>query len=206
MNQETESPSSSLLWLKVLAGPHSTEILAEGMQKAAESLSAMMGRPIRVGIPRLEAIPVGNLLNYVGDPEVAMVGVYLLIDGALKGQALLLLALRDAFYLVGAATGSAPHTITDLNSAARSAIGAVGHTMLSAFLEVVTDWLDSPVKPSLPAVMVDMAGAIIDVVAATSIVAQSDNLMVIQADFKDADQSMQCRFWVLPDPDRDALC
>lgn len=206
MNQQTESMSSPLLWLKVLAGPHSADMLAKGMHQAAERLSAMMGRPIRVEAPRLEAIPISNLLNYVGDPEVAMVGVYLLIDGALKGQALLLLALTDAFHLVETTTGSAPNTITDLAGPARSTIGSIGHAMLSAFLEVVTEWLNCPVKPSLPAVMVDMAGAIIDVVAATSIVAQSDNLMVIQADFKDADQSMQCRFWVLPDPDRDTLC
>lgn len=206
MSQETESKSSSLLWLKVLAGPQSAEILDEGMRKAAVSLSAMVGREISVDTPKLEAIPISNLLNYVGDPEIAMVGVYLLIDGALKGQALLMLALTDAFHLIESATGSAPHTITDLSGPARSVIGTIGHTMLSAFLETVTQRLHDSAKPSLPAVMVDMAGAIIDVVAATSIVAQSDNLMVIEADFKDADQAMQCRFWVLPDPDRDTLC
>lgn len=205
MNQASDSRSSSFLWLKIMAGAQSEEILTQGITRVAQSLSGAINRPMTVGTPKIEAIPIHTLLDYIGDPEVETVGVYLLIEGDLQGQALLMFDLADALYLVDALTGNQPGTTTWLEDTARKEIGNLSRLMLAAFLEVVSDLTRTTIESSPPAVMVDMAGAIIDVVAATSIVANSDNLVVIEADFKDADKSMQCRFWILPDPGQPLL-
>ncbi len=192
--------SSSLMWLHLLTRPQTRNILEEGMNRAAANLSKMVNRPIKVGEPWVEAIPLSQLYDHIGDPEVATVGIYLLIEGELRGQSLILFSEGDALYLVDLLNGKRPGATKTLDALARSAVGEIADNMLAGFLNAVAEFTGSSIQPSPPAVMVDMAGAIVDVVAATSIVANSDHLIVIESGFKDEDKILQCRFWVLPDP------
>ena len=64
-----------------------------------------------------------------------------------------------------------------------------------ASLEEVPDLL----RPSPPAVMVDMLGAILDVIV-TPVAAVRDDLLIIETVFRDSRRAIEGRFWVLPDP------
>jgi len=195
-----QAMSSSLMWLHLLTRPQTKNVLEEGMNRAAANLSKLIYRPITVEDPWVEAIPLAKLYDHIGDPEVATVGIYLLIEGELRGQSLILFSLEDALYLVGMLNGKRSGKTETLDALARSAVGEIADNMLSGFLNAVAEFTGSGLQPSPPAVMVDMAGAIVDVVAATSIVAASDHLIVIESSFRDEDRIIQCRFWVLPDP------
>jgi chemotaxis protein CheY-P-specific phosphatase CheC len=72
---------------------------------------------------------------------------------------------------------------------------------VSYFLNAVSGISKTPelLRPSPPAVMVDMLGAILDVIV-TPVAAVRDDLLIIETAFKDGAGAIQGRFWVLPDP------
>jgi chemotaxis protein CheC len=130
-----------------------------------------------------------------------MIGVYLLIGGGLRGQAILILPLPSALNLVDLLMGEPPGTATELGEMERSALGEVGNLIVSYFLSAVADLVGMPqlLRPSPPAVMVDMLGAILDVII-TPVAAVRDDLLIVETAFEGVQGTVQARFWVLPDP------
>ncbi len=202
MNEEVNTKQSSALWLEVLAGENSTDILTKSMEHVARNLGMMLGTPLEIQSPKLEAVPLSNVVHYGGrSPEAETVGVYLLIEGDLQGQSLLVFDLEDALYLVDLLMDSPPGSTTELDSLARSAIAEIGNLSLSSFLNIVSDRTGRSIVPSPPAVIIDMAAAILQTVAANSVSPTSDKLIVLNSTLKDAERTIKAQFWVLPDPD-----
>ena len=115
------------------------------------------------------------------------------------GQALLMLPLKDAFYLVDLLMEVAPGTTSELDDLTRSALAEIGNVMLAGFLNAVSESTGRSARPSPPAVVVDMHGTLMDLLA-SSVAAVSDEMMFIETVFKDADKVIEVCFWVLPDP------
>ena len=186
-------------WNDVMTASQSDSVLHAAMYHAASGLSDMVGRSIDIDILHVETVPISQVMTYAGSPEAEMVGVYLLIGGDLPGQAILMLTLDDALRLVDLLIGVPPGTTTGLGDLERSALAEVGNLTVSFFLNEMATLTGMPLRPSPPAVMVDMLGAILDVVA-TSVAAVSDDLRIVETVFKDAGRIVQVRFWLLPDP------
>ncbi len=204
MSKDKPATDRKLSWTQIITGEKSGIILKAGLEHAAQNLSMMVGREITITDPGIETIPIQNVISYGGNPETEMVGVYLLIEGDLRGQALLLLSMEDAMYLVDLLMGEDPGETTSLDDMGQSALAEVGNLTLSGFLNTVASLTGIPVKPSPPAVVVDMRGSILTMVVAL-VAAMSDELIVIESAFKDADRALQLRFWILPEPALDVL-
>jgi chemotaxis protein CheC len=80
-------------------------------------------------------------------------------------------------------------------------LAEIGNMTLSYFLNATATLADAPelLQPSPPGVMVDMLGAILDVVV-TSVGAVRDDMLIVDTGFGDAAGNVQGHFWVLPDP------
>lgn len=189
----------TVVWNDVITGSQSEDLLRAATDHTAQCLSDFVGRPIDIGILHTETVPISQVATYAGGPENKMVGVYLLIEGDLPGQAVLMLSLGDALHLVDLLMGAPLGTTTDLGDLERSALAEVGNLTLSSFLNALADLTGVPARPSPPAVMVDMLGAILSVVA-TSTAAVTDDLHIAEAVFGDSETAVQVRFWVLPNP------
>jgi chemotaxis protein CheC len=129
------------------------------------------------------------------------VGIYLVLGSGLRGQAILILPLDSALNLADLLMGEQPGTATYLGIVERSALAEVGNMAVSYFLNAVSTISETPelLRPSPPAVMVDMLGAILDVIV-TPVAAVRDDLLIIETAFRDSAGAIQGRFWVLPDP------
>lgn len=193
------SEQTAYFWDNVITEAERDDLLRAAMQAAARSLSEMVGSTIEIDIPHIEAVPLSQVAVHAGGPETEMVGIYLLIDGDLQGQAILMLSLSDALHLVDLLIGVPPGTTTSLGDMERSALAEVGNLTLSSFLNEVSALTDTSSRPSPPAVMVDMLGAILNVVA-TSMAVVSDDLLIVETAFKEAERTTQAHFWVLPGP------
>ena len=90
-------------------------------------------------------------------------------------------------------------TTNELGSLERSALAEVGNLTAAFFLNAVASMTGISARPTPPAVMVDMIGAILDIiVAATGGI--SEEVITFQAMFSYADRSVDADFWVIPDP------
>jgi chemotaxis protein CheC len=190
------------VWDSLINGPRSHDALRTVMWRVACGLSNMVGRTISNGEPRVETVPLADVPVRAGGPEAEMVGIYLLIERGLRGQAIIILPLANALGLADLLMGNPPGTATYLGQVERSALAEVGNMALSYSLNAVAAHagdIDDLLRPSPPAVMVDMLGAILNVVV-TPVAVVRDDLVIIEAELNDARDTVQARFWVLPDP------
>ena len=80
------------------------------------------------------------------------------------------------------------------------ALREVGNAMASFFLNAVADNAGGTLQPSPPAVMMDMAGAVLDI-ALAQIMEHSDGTFIVRSSFRANDQEVDGDFLVLPSPE-----
>jgi chemotaxis protein CheC len=85
-----------------------------------------------------------------------------------------------------------------LGSLERSALAEVGNQTGTFFLNTLAAMVGGSIRPTPPAVMVDMVGAILDIIVATH-GGISENVLLLQADIRNGDKSVETNFWVIPD-------
>jgi chemotaxis protein CheC len=175
------------------------DIFQACLQNSARGLSEMVGRRIDIHLPKIEEIPIGHVIDRVGGPETEMVGIYLLIDGDVSGQTILMLSLTEALFLVDLLLGEPPGTTTHLGDLERSALAETGNLTAAFFLNEIDALTGISLRPSPPAVIVDMLGAIIDVITAP-IAVISDKLSIVETVFEDDGRTVLAHFWILPFP------
>ena len=188
---------------QTFAGSRLDEILermaALGMQSTAQGLSTLLGRPIRMAAPSLEVVPIWEVADRVGGPEQPAVGIYLMVSGDLPGHVMLIMPLSSAFQLVDMLMEVPEGTTKELGAMERSALGEVGNISASLFLNAVADAAGMDARPSPPAVMIDMVGAILNVIL-VSAGALSDDVLLLETEFHGPDRSVSLYFWLVPDP------
>ncbi len=194
--------TKALNWEKLGASEKFMELLDSAIQNVARGLTEMVGRTITIETTNIESLSIGHLPSWLGDPEAEMVGVYLLIDGDIAGQVILILALKEALHLIDLLLGEPDGTTTELDDLGRSALAETGNLATSYFLNEMAKRTGIELRPSPPAVMVDMLGAIFNVISAP-VAAVSDQLMIVEAEFREPDRTVTAHFWVMPYPDEE---
>jgi chemotaxis protein CheC len=165
---------------------------------AAHGFSGMVGRQIHVNKATAEVVPVLTIPQIAGKADEDAVGIYLRFKGDLDGQMMMIIPYQKALELVDLMMEVSPGTTGHLGSLERSALGELGNLCGSFFLNAVSSLTYAQFQPTPPAVMVDMAGAILDVVVATT-GGISENALLMQASFLDGSRCVEADFWVIPD-------
>ena len=173
-------------------------IAGEGIKNAAEGFSGMTGHKIEVSNPVLELVPLLTIPKVVGDLEDDAVGVYLRFEGDMPGQIMMIIPFHKALELADLLMGLDTGTTKTLSSMERSALGELGNLCGSFFLNSIAKTVGANFRPSPPAVMVDMVGAILDIVVATA-GGVNEHVLLMHANFMDGARFVQTDFWVIPD-------
>jgi chemotaxis protein CheC len=173
-------------------------IAGEGIQSAASGFSGMVGRKIQVGNPQAKLVPLLSIPRIVGGPDDDAVGIYLRFTGDLLGQIMMIVPYAKALELVDLLMDVPQGSTCQLGALERSALGELGNLCGSYFLNSVAKIVDASFRPSPPAVMVDMVGAILDIVVATT-GGVSERVLLVQANFMDGTRCVEADFWVIPD-------
>lgn len=175
------------------------KVAKEGLTHAANGLSNMVGTDLHVDNPCVKTINVKEIPLALGGPENEAVGIYLKSEGELAGHFMLVIPYPKALELADMLMEVPQGTTTSLGKMERSALAEVGNLTTAFFLNAVAALTGISARPTPPAVMVDMVGAILDIiVAATGGI--DDSVITFQASFICGDRSVQTDFWVIPDP------
>jgi len=173
-------------------------ITSEGIKSAASGFSGMLGRQITVSNSTLRVVPLLSIPEIVGSPEDDAVGIYLRFEGDMMGQIMMIMPYIKAMELADLLMELPLGTTQRLGSMERSALGELGNLSGTFFLNSLAKSAGGNYLPSPPAVMVDMVGAILDVVVATA-GGISENVFLMQACFMDGTRGVEANFWVIPD-------
>lgn len=192
------SDSPSQIWPDIIGTTSANGILHTAMRHLAHNLADMVKHPIEVENLCIETTPTHNLPAMCQDTETEAVGIYLIIEGDLSGEAILILCPEDAMYLSDWLLEKRPGTTTQLNDMEYSALAELGNLTLASFLNSVADLTGTPLRLSPPTVVVDILEVIFEAVAMSS-ARVSDDLLIIKSDLVSTESSLQMKFWVLPD-------
>ncbi len=173
------------------------ELIRKGTCKAIGSLSVMIGQPVDVGSLRLRRVPIADISQIVGGPEVLSVGIYLTVSGSADGHLMLIYDPKIACAFVDLMMLQPPETTHTLGEMEQSALGEMGNVVGASFLTVLADSVGMDLRPSPPAVMMDMAGALLDIIAADLIMTQ-DEAFVAETTFTAPDREVSGAFFVMP--------
>jgi len=169
----------------------------EGLNNAAHGLSVFVGQEIKLAPPRVTVRPIAEVPSVMGGPETLAVGIYMAVDGDMDGHIILLLRRDDAAELVDLLLDQPSGTTTTLGALERSALAEVGNLTGALFLNSMAALCGLTARPSPPAVIEDMVGAILDVVL-VAVGAISENIVAIETVFHKLDRRAEALFWVIP--------
>ena len=174
-------------------------IFGEGVNNAIAGLSQMAGRDIKVVDMNIMKVPVKDIPDLFGGHEAIIIAIYLEIFGKANGHMIVVYKPEVAYGLVDLLLDQPAGTTKELNDMELSTLGEVGNIMGSFFLNYVADITGQRLKPSPPAVMMDMAGAVLDATLA-NILAYSNETYVVDTVFGTNDRQVSGTFVIIPDP------
>ncbi|HEY9077933.1 MAG TPA: chemotaxis protein CheC [Anaerolineaceae bacterium] len=173
-------------------------VVSEGAQGAARGFSGILGQNLTVASPSVRTVNILDIPNLLGGPEKEAVGIYLRAEGDLSGQIMLIIPYEKAFELVDLLLGPMERTSHDLGRLERSALAEVGNMTGTFFLNAVASMTGLSIRPTPPAVIVDMVGAIMDIIVATT-GGISEHVILLGTTFTYGDREVEAEFWVIPD-------
>lgn len=171
-----------------------------GSSRAISGLSEMVNQEMTVTAFSLEEVSLENATSLIGQADDLVVGIYLLFTGNATGHLMLAFQPEIAFGLVDMAMDLPSGSTQDLGEMERSVLGEMGNIVGSFFLNAVADGAGISLIPSPPAVVMDMAGAIIGSVMAEAW-EECESLTGIRLVFSTPARQIEGRFLVLPNFD-----
>ncbi|NLV16962.1 MAG: chemotaxis protein CheC [Syntrophomonadaceae bacterium] len=170
-----------------------------GAGNAATALATMTGARVEMSVPQVGIVPFNKVADMVGGAGNAVVGVYLMVTGSATTNMLFLLSIDKALLLVDLLMGQPPGYHKILDEMSLSAISEVGNIITGTYLNALASFTGMQFVPTVPDLVVDMAGAILD-----SILAQfgelGDHVLVVENKFNREEYDIIGHLFMLPEP------
>jgi chemotaxis protein CheC len=158
---------------------------------AATALSQMLGREVGISVPRALALPLADAVEACGNPDQAITGVVIPLEGDIDGLVLLSISTEGAdalCQLLGVDAGS------DIGD---SALREIGNILGTSCLNALASMTGLNLGPCPPHMVTDMLGAMVSSLALTQ--AQSTDLvLVLDSELDVADEPCSISFVLLP--------
>lgn len=175
------------------------EIGNVGAGNAATALSQILNKRIDMTVPKISILPLGEVPEVVGGPDAMVAGVYLRVYGPAPSSILFLLPRDSAFYLVDMLMGREHGSTLEMDAMDESALMEIGNILAGAYLNALSYFTKLTLLPSIPALAMDMAGAILSVIL-IQLGQMGDHALVIETEFSDANDGVKGHFFLIPDP------
>ncbi len=175
------------------------EIGNVGAGNSATALSQVINRRIDMNVPKVSMVPLEAVPDLVGGPDAVVVGIFMRVYGKAPSNILFLLPQKSAFYLVDTLMGKPRGQTTSLDFMDESALMEIGNILSGAYLNAFFTFTQITMLPSIPALAMDMAGALLNVVLA-QLGQMGDRALVIETEFLSEDDGINGQFFLVPDP------
>ncbi len=162
--------------------PALEEAISVGLRQAEAALAAFVGVPARIEQRRIALMPVFDVPGVISDPDAMVVGSYITFEGGMSGHGMLLFAAPTAGWIAARITGTTPPASPSEDPLARSALEELGNVVVGNFINGIADSLGIAIMRCVPCFVADIAGAILNSVAA-EICRDVDTAVVVDTEF-----------------------
>ncbi|MDD4803249.1 MAG: chemotaxis protein CheC [Syntrophomonas sp.] len=177
------------------------EISNIGAGNAATALAKLINSRIDMNVPRVNILQFTEVPDLIGGPDIPVVGLYLKVSGDAPCSILFILQVEMAAALadlvMGRDIGTTNHE--EFSEIDISALMEIGNILAGTYLGALAMFTGLSFTPSVPALGMDMAGAIIDVILA-QFGEVADYVLVLETELKREKQGVVGNFFLLPDP------
>ena len=169
-----------------------------GAGNATTALAQMLGGKLDMSVPQVRLLEFREVGDLMGGADQIMAGIYLGVEGDITGSMMFLLGVESAKHLVAKLMMQEPND-EPFSEIELSALKEVGNIITGSYLNSLSALTNLKMVPTVPAVAVDMAGAILSV-PAIEFGLIGDNILLIETQFND-ETEMNGYFILLPDLD-----
>ncbi|MGH4121147.1 chemotaxis protein CheC [Clostridium sp.] len=179
--------------------PMQLDVLQEvgniGAGNAATSLSQLLNQKVDMTVPSVNIIPFDDIFCKVGVEEI-VIGVIVRVLGDIPGNILYTLDKETALKFISKLMGEEQMEITEIGS---SALCEIGNIISSSFMNAIAKLTNLVLVPSVPAVALDMVGAILSTTFIES--GQFDEYILdLETHFLQENQKISGHFYYIPMP------
>ena len=135
-----------------------------GSGHAATSLSNLLQTRVNMSVPQVWLVPLGKLTEVLGQLDSPQAAIYLKIAGETSGKAIFLFSLPSAQAVVNILLRQDAETDIFSSELAQSALKEVGNILVGSFIMALTEFSGVKLYSSIPALGIDMIGAMIETV------------------------------------------
>ncbi len=166
---------------------------------AATALSQLLNKRISIVVPRILFLPIEEVPKAVGGPDTLVAGLLLRVLGDIPGTILFIFSQKDALTLASFMTGKVISNGSVIADLERSALKEIGVILANAYLGALGSFVGVGLVPTVPELIVDMAGAMVDYIL-IELSCVSQFALLIESEFKEETTSVTGHFFLIPNP------
>lgn len=178
------------------------EVANIGAGHAATALSQMTSRKIMISVPEVSVRRLEEVAELVGPADSVIAGVLMHVMGDLTGRTLVVLGQDSAHALCELLLRRPRHgNDTGFDAMEQSTIKETGNILCSAYMNALSDFLGMMLVPSVPALVVDLAGAVLTT-AYLNFGHDRDAVFCVETTFRieGSERALTGQFLLMPDP------
>lgn len=172
-----------------------------GSGNAATALAQMINSKIDMSVPNVRILPFADVSDLIGGADMHVVGIYLNVTGPAPASILFILPMEQARILINMLLGQPKDAgrNQEFNDMQMSAMMELGNILSATYLNALSMFTQISFIPSVPALGMDMAGAILNAIL-SQFGEVADHVLVLETDFKQHGQDVMGYFFLLPEP------
>lgn len=171
-----------------------------GAGHAATALSRLLDRPVDMAVPKVSFIPFEDIADRVGGGEEVVVAIFLRVEGEAPGNMFFLMSQIQARALLQGLLHFELSEGPEYSEMELSALSEIGNILAGSYLSSLADLTGLPLSPTVPAIAVDMAGAILSY-GLVQFGTMGDEALLIDTTFLEDDRRAEGHFFFIPDPE-----
>lgn len=170
-----------------------------GSGHAVTALSQLLQRRVNMRVPQVQLVPFDEVADTVGGPEAVVAAVFQRVEGDVPGSLYFLMDLVTARQLLETLLGAtpSPEGFSDLEC---SALQEIGNILSGSYLSSLADLTGLAFHPSIPALAIDMAGALLSA-GLHELGRFGDVALVIDTVFAEGETVLDSHFILIPEPE-----
>lgn len=161
-----------------------------GAGNATTALATMLNIKVDMSVPNVALLPFDNISSFIGSEEQTVVGILLEIQGDIDGMMMFLFDMKSAHHLVNSLMMRDVHQdengMADFSEMEMSALNEIGNIVAGSYLSALSGLTGMKMVSSVPALSIDMLGALLSV-PAIEFGKYGDKLLMIQSEFGEDD-------------------
>lgn len=175
------------------------EIANIGAGHAATALSQMTHRTIMIAVPDVSIIRLEDVGTITGEPDDVVAAVVMKVLGDVTGRTVQIFPGASAVKLVSIVTGEREPEFPDgFNEEHQATLKEIGNIIVGAYLNALSDFMGMLLIMSVPAIAIDMVGAVMTT-SYLNFGHEQDHVLCVNTEMIMGEDHIRGHFLLMPD-------